>query len=181
MTKSHDDKRSATWICFSLILAMMLWASKKQKCWIQPWYIVMIKAIWSLEKTSVPDRPKYIEIKHYILHDEVQKREVVLQYIYIYISTDEQKNKHFGKTSVQDERVCVIKLELVETTSLLKKEDMTPRLGGSTDMYWSMDSHFSVQKMVQDEHILWSLESGLRFLMDIHFPVHKMVQIVDLP
>jgi hypothetical protein len=39
-----------------------------------------------LEKTSVPDRPKYIEIKHYILRDEVQKREVVLQYI----STDEQ-------------------------------------------------------------------------------------------
>jgi hypothetical protein len=32
------------------------------------------------------NRPKYIEIKHYILLDEVQKREVVLQYI----STDEQ-------------------------------------------------------------------------------------------
>jgi hypothetical protein len=32
------------------------------------------------------NRPKYIEIKHYILHDEVQKREVVLQYI----STDEK-------------------------------------------------------------------------------------------
>jgi hypothetical protein len=32
------------------------------------------------------NRPKYIEIKHYILCDEVQKREVVLQYI----STDEQ-------------------------------------------------------------------------------------------
>jgi hypothetical protein len=32
------------------------------------------------------DRSKYIEIKHYILCDEVQKREVVLQYI----STDEQ-------------------------------------------------------------------------------------------
>jgi hypothetical protein len=31
------------------------------------------------------DRPKYIEIKHYILRDEVQKIEVVLQYI----STDE--------------------------------------------------------------------------------------------
>jgi hypothetical protein len=30
--------------------------------------------------------PKYIEIKRYILRDEVQKREVVLQYI----STDEQ-------------------------------------------------------------------------------------------
>jgi hypothetical protein len=38
------------------------------------------------EKTSVPERPKTIDIKHYILHDEVQKREVVLQYIYIYIS-----------------------------------------------------------------------------------------------
>jgi hypothetical protein len=33
------------------------------------------------EKTSVPERSKYIEIKHYILLDEVQKREVVLQYI----------------------------------------------------------------------------------------------------
>jgi hypothetical protein len=32
------------------------------------------------------DKPKYIEIKHYILRDEVHKREVVLQYI----STDEQ-------------------------------------------------------------------------------------------
>jgi hypothetical protein len=31
-------------------------------------------------------RPKYIEIKHHILRDEVQKREVGLQYI----STDEQ-------------------------------------------------------------------------------------------
>jgi hypothetical protein len=30
------------------------------------------------------NRPKYIEIKHYILHDEVQKREVVLQYISTY-------------------------------------------------------------------------------------------------
>jgi hypothetical protein len=29
------------------------------------------------------NRPKYIEIKHYILHDEVQKRELVLQYISI--------------------------------------------------------------------------------------------------
>jgi hypothetical protein len=54
--------------------------------------------------------------------------------IYIYISTDEKISRHFGKTSIQDERVCVLKLELVETTSLLKKEEMTPRLGGSTDV-----------------------------------------------
>jgi hypothetical protein len=52
----------------------------------------------------------------------------------IHISTDEQISRHFGKSSVQDERVCVLKLELVEMTSLLKKEEMTPRLGGSTDV-----------------------------------------------
>jgi hypothetical protein len=67
------------------------------------------------------------KIKHYIL----QKRESGSQ---IYISTDEQISRHFGKASIQDERVCVLKLELVETTSLLKKEEMTPRLGGSTDV-----------------------------------------------
>jgi hypothetical protein len=71
------------------------------------------------------------EIKHYIIHDEVQKEESGSQ---IYISTDEQISRHFGKASVQDERVCVLKMELVETTSLLKKEDMTPRLGGSTNI-----------------------------------------------
>jgi hypothetical protein len=27
------------------------------------------------ENTSVPERPKYIEINHYNLHDEFQKRE----------------------------------------------------------------------------------------------------------
>jgi hypothetical protein len=27
-----------------------------------------------LEKTSVPERPKYIDIEHYILCDEVQKK-----------------------------------------------------------------------------------------------------------
>jgi hypothetical protein len=36
------------------------------------------------EKTSVQERKKYIEIKHYILRDEVQKGEVVLQYIYLH-------------------------------------------------------------------------------------------------
>jgi hypothetical protein len=38
------------------------------------------------EKLVFHDRPKYIDIKHYILHDKVYKREVILQYI----STDEQ-------------------------------------------------------------------------------------------
>jgi hypothetical protein len=44
----------------------------------------------------------------------------------VHISTGEQISKHFGKASIQDERVCVLKLELVETTSfLLEKEEMT--------------------------------------------------------
>ena len=55
-------------------------------------------------------------------------------YIYIYISTDEQISRHFGKASVQDKSVCVLKMELMEMNSLLKKEEITPRLGGSIDV-----------------------------------------------
>jgi hypothetical protein len=66
------------------------------------------------------------EIKHYIIRDEGQKGESGSP---IHISTDEQISRHFGKASIQDERVCILKLELVERTSLLKKEEMTPRLG----------------------------------------------------
>jgi hypothetical protein len=110
------------------------------------------------EKTSVPERPKYIEIQHYTLRDEVQKRESGSP---IYISTYEQISRHFGEASVQDEKVCVLKLDLVEMTSLLKKEEMTPMLGGSTDVLliygksffkfekWSrMSSSFPVRKVV---------------------------------
>jgi hypothetical protein len=44
----------------------------------------------------------------------------------IHISTDEQISRHFGKASIQDERVCVLKPEIMETTSfLLEKEEMT--------------------------------------------------------
>jgi hypothetical protein len=34
------------------------------------------------------------------------------------------------------------KLELVETTSLLKREEMTPRLGGSTDVLLIYEQSF---------------------------------------
>jgi hypothetical protein len=44
----------------------------------------------------------------------------------IYISIDEQIRRHFGKASVQNERVCILKLELVEMTSLLRKEEILP-------------------------------------------------------
>jgi hypothetical protein len=74
------------------------------------------------------DRPKYIEIKHYILRDEVQKREVVLQYI----STDEQIADILVKPLSKMKKFVYLrnKMGLVETTSLLKKEEITPRLGG---------------------------------------------------
>jgi hypothetical protein len=54
------------------------------------------------EKTSVPKNRSTFEIKHYILCDEVQKGESGSP---IYISTDEQIRRHFGKSFVQDERV----------------------------------------------------------------------------
>jgi hypothetical protein len=41
----------------------------------------------------------------------------------IHISTDEQINIHFGKASIQDERTCILKLELVEITLLTGMED----------------------------------------------------------
>jgi hypothetical protein len=50
------------------------------------------------------------------------------------MSTDEQIRRHFVKAFVQEERFCVLKLELMETNPLLKKEKMTPRLGGTTDV-----------------------------------------------
>ena len=86
----------------------------------------------ALEKLVFHVRLKYIEIKHYILRDKVHKGEVVLQYI----STDEQIADIFGKASVQDEKFAYLrgKLRLVEMTSLLEKEVITPKLGGNTNM-----------------------------------------------
>ena len=95
-----------------------------------------------------PSQCSRLQYKHYIIHDEVQKGESDSQ---IHISIDEKISIHFGKASIQDERVCVLKLELVETTSLLKKEEMTPRLGGSTDVLLIDGQSFFSSKMVQDE------------------------------
>jgi hypothetical protein len=65
----------------------------------------------------------------------------------------------------------------METTSLLKKEEMTPRLGGNSDVLSIGGKSFFSSKMINDEKFLSSSESGLRFLMDGHFPIWKMVQI----
>ena len=60
-------------------------------------------------------------------------------------------NKYFGKSSIQNEKLYLRdKLGLVETTSLLKKEEITPKLGGSTDVLLIYGINFSTRKMVQD-------------------------------
>jgi hypothetical protein len=41
----------------------------------------------------------------------------------IHISKDEQISIHFGKAFIQDERTCILKLELVEMTLLAGRED----------------------------------------------------------
>ena len=66
------------------------------------------------------DKPKYIEIKHYILRNEVHKIEVVLQYI----STDEQITYILVKPVSKMKKFVYSrnKLKLMKTTSLLKRE-----------------------------------------------------------
>jgi hypothetical protein len=41
----------------------------------------------------------------------------------IHISTNEQISIHFGKAYIQDERTCIIKIELMEITLLDGRED----------------------------------------------------------
>jgi len=70
----------------------------------------------------------------------------------------------------------------VETTSLLKKEEMTPRLGGSTENIIE-DIHFQRLKVVHLGQMLSCSESGLRFPTDNDFPLWltwEMVQIADV-
>ena len=118
------------------------------------------------EKTSVIDQSTF-EIKHCIIRDEVQKGESDSP---IHISMDEQINIHLGKAYVQDKRVCILNLELLETNSLLKKEEMNLRLGGSIDMYRFMGPViFQFEKWSNMSSFLSSLESGLRLLTDNDF------------
>jgi hypothetical protein len=96
--KSHDDRRSTTWICSS-----------------SPTMIYSIVHIY-----KKPSQCSRLQYKHYIIHDEVQKGESDSP---IHISTDEQISIHFGKAHIQDERTCIRKLELVEITLLTGRED----------------------------------------------------------
>jgi hypothetical protein len=96
--RSHDDRRSNTWICSS-----------------SPTMIYSIVHIY-----KKPSQCSRLQYKLYIIHDEVQKGESDSP---IHISTDEQISIHFGKASIQDERTRILKLELVEITLLTRRED----------------------------------------------------------
>jgi hypothetical protein len=96
--RSHDDRRSPTWICS-----------------ISPTMIYSIVHIY-----KKPSQCSRLQYKHYIIHDEVQKGESDSP---IHISTYEQISIHFGKAHIQDERTCILKLELMEITLLTRRED----------------------------------------------------------
>jgi hypothetical protein len=68
-------------------------------------------------------------------------------------------------------------LGIMETTSLLEKEVITPNLGRSIDMLLIYGHPFSVQRMVQFGHFHSNSESDSRFLTNKNFLVWKMVQI----
>jgi hypothetical protein len=74
-----------------------------------------------------------------------KKREVVLQYI----STDEQIVDNLIKPLSKMKKFSYSrnKMELVEATSLLKMEEMTPRLGGSTDVSLIYGQSFFILKI----------------------------------
>ena len=106
MTNYHDGKRSTTWICSNLTLAMMLWASRKQN--MNP---TMIYDIY--HSYMKPSREYHCSRKIKVHWDQAlhslwwspEKRSGSP----IYISTDEQISRYFGKASVQYERVCILK------------------------------------------------------------------------
>jgi hypothetical protein len=65
---------------------------------------------------SVPDYSTRITLSMM----KSKKEKVILQK---HISTNEQISIHFGKAHIQDERTCILKLELVEITLLTGRED----------------------------------------------------------
>ena len=93
--RSHDDRRSTTWICSSS--PTMIYST------------VQIYMKPSDYNTSIT------------LSMIKSRREKMISPIHI--STDEQISIHFGKASIQDERTCILKLELVEMTLLAGRED----------------------------------------------------------
>jgi hypothetical protein len=83
-------------------------------------YVPVLQLYSIVQIYMKPSQCSRLQYKHYIIHDEVQKGESDSP---IHISTDEQISIHFGKAHIQDERTCILKLELVEITLLTGRED----------------------------------------------------------
>jgi hypothetical protein len=79
-----------------------------------------------LENSVFHDRSKHIEIKYYFLHDKVQRKEVVLQYISIDEQTTNILTKPLSKIKFAYLRD---KLGLVEIAPLVEREEMTSSVG----------------------------------------------------
>jgi hypothetical protein len=65
----------------------------------------------------------------------------------------------------------------VETTSLLEKEVITPRLGGSTDMLLIYGQSFSSSENGPGWAVPFQFGKWFEISDGQHFPVWKMVQI----
>jgi hypothetical protein len=72
------------------------------------------------------DRLKHIGIKYYFLHDKVQRKEVVLQYISINEQTADILTKSLSKITFAYLRD---KLRSVEIAPLVEREEMTSSVG----------------------------------------------------
>jgi hypothetical protein len=81
---------------------------------LQLWYTLLFTPKRILH--SVPDYSASITLSMM----KSRKKKVILQYI------SSQMSIHFGKASIQDERTCILKPEIMEITLLTRRED-SPR------------------------------------------------------
>jgi DNA integrity scanning protein DisA with diadenylate cyclase activity len=79
-----------------------------------------------LENSVFHDMSNHIEIKYYFLHDKVQRKEVVLQYISNNEKTVDILTKSLSKIKFAQLRD---KLGLVEVAPLVEREEMTSSVG----------------------------------------------------
>jgi hypothetical protein len=117
------------------------------------------------------ERVKHIEREYYFLHDRVHRGEVVLQYIF----TIEQIVDILVKPLFEDEKFVHLrdKLVLMEMTSLLEKEEITPRLGGSTGMLLIYGKSFSISKNGLGWEVTFQSRKWPIFLMNKHLSISE--------
>ena len=91
-------------------------------------YVLVLQLYSIVQIYMKPSQCSRLKYKHCIIHDEFQKEESDSP---IHIFADEQISIRFGKASIQDERTCILKLELVEITLLAGREDLSKQKEGT--------------------------------------------------